>query len=81
MTITILAVLFLLLLLVLAFFGQRLLSQKTASLQETDTFACAICRNSFTKRQLIARQVGDYKILYFCKNCIESLYADVTRAG
>lgn len=77
MTITILAIVFLLLLLVLAYAGQKLLTQKTQSLRETNQVQCTVCRNAFDTKQLIERQVGDHTILYFCRQCIESLYADV----
>jgi predicted SprT family Zn-dependent metalloprotease len=77
MTITILAIVFLLLLLILAYVGQKLLTQKTQSLREANQVQCTICRNTFEKEQLIERQVGDFKILYFCRRCIESLHADV----
>ncbi len=77
MTITVLAVAFLLLILITAFFGQRLLSRKTESVKNSVLEQCAICRNSFDKAELVERQIGDIKILYFCSNCIKSLYKDI----
>jgi beta-lactamase regulating signal transducer with metallopeptidase domain len=77
MTLTVLAVVFLLLILVVVFVGQRFLSQKTESLKATNQEQCAVCRNTYEKSQLVERQIGDYKILYFCKQCIEGLYTDL----
>lgn len=81
MTITVLAVLFLLLIILIAFFGQRILVKKTASLEEAHQFVCSICRNTFEKSDLVERQIGDFKMMYFCTACIRGLYEDMTRAA
>lgn len=78
MTFTVLAVIFLLVLVIIAFVGQKLLSQKTASMKESNREQCAICRMDFDKSELIERQIGDFKIMYFCKQCIEKLHADLS---
>ena len=79
MTLTALAVVFLLFILAIAFFGQRLLSQKAESLATRNQEQCAICRNTYDKGELVERQIGDYKMLYFCKQCIEELFTDLQR--
>ncbi len=78
MAITVLAVVFLLLILITAFFGQRLLSRKAESAKATALEQCAICRNTFEKEELVERQIGDIKIHYFCSNCIKSLSKDIS---
>ena len=77
MPLTILALAFLLFILTLAIFGQRLLSQKSESVKNADTEKCSICRNSFDKRQLVERQIGDIKVMYFCSTCIGSLSREI----
>ena len=76
MTFTVLALVFLVLILIIAIFGQRLLSQKTESVKNTNTEQCFICRDTFDKRELVERQIGDLKVMYFCSTCIENLYKD-----
>lgn len=77
MTLTILAIIFLLFLIFIAVFGQRLLSQKTESAKETNREQCSLCRNSFDKDDLVERQIGDFKMMYFCQDCIVRLYNDL----
>jgi hypothetical protein len=79
MTITTLAIVFLLALLLIAVLGQRILSRKTHSMELSSTEQCAICRGSFEKGELIERLIGDYKILYFCRRCIGRLHEDATQ--
>lgn len=79
MTLTALAIAFLLVILLIAIFGQRLLSQKADSLKATNQERCTICWKSFEKSHLIERQIADVKILYFCKECIEGLLADLKK--
>jgi hypothetical protein len=38
--------------------------------------ACSICRKTFSRDLLVEREIGDYKLLYFCNECIEKLYGD-----
>ena len=76
MAVTILALLFLVFLLIVAFFGFRILGKGgkpagTISLQK-----CSICLRPFERHLLTERQVGDYRLLYFCPDCILSLHAD-----
>ena len=76
MAITVLAVAFLLMMLAIAFLGYRFVIRKGSAPAELPTERCAICRNTFNKSELILRQIGDYKLLYFCRSCIESLNSE-----
>ena len=38
---------------------------------------CAICRLPHKNSEMIERQIGDYKLLYFCRTCIVRLAADI----
>lgn len=42
---------------------------------------CSVCRRSIRKEDLVERQIGDYKLLYFCASCITGLYADLGGIG
>lgn len=77
MTLTVLALVFLIFILIIAILGQRLLSQKTDSVKNTSIEHCSICRNAFDKRELIERQIADVKLMYFCSTCIEQLHKDL----
>jgi hypothetical protein len=78
MTLSVLALLFLVIIIAVAVTGTRLLSTRSSSKKETpETERCSVCRQHFAPAELILRQVGDYKLLYFCKECILKLYADL----
>ncbi len=77
MTLTVLALVFLLFILAIAILGQRLLSRKVESVKNTNSEHCSICRNTFDRSELIERQIGDGKVMYFCPTCIEHLGKDV----
>ena len=77
MAVTILAVVFLFLLVVIAFFGYNYLGKRVATPESINTEKCSVCRQKFEKTMLIERQIGDYKMLYFCRECVVKLYADL----
>jgi hypothetical protein len=77
MAVTISAIVFLVGILALTAIGIRLLQKKSkeATLEHRDK--CTLCRNVFDKEELVLREVGDYKLLYFCRSCILKLYSDI----
>ena len=77
MVITMLAAAFLLLILFLAVLGYGSVIKRRTSLQDINTEKCALCRRSFDKAHLVERQIGDYKLMYFCTDCVLKLYADL----
>ncbi len=77
MAVTVLAVLFLAIMVVIAVVGYKTVIRQRSVPQDADLEKCAICRQSFDKEKLILRQIGDYKLLYFCSDCILKLYADL----
>ena len=76
MIITILAILFLILIVGITFFGRVFLFQKPGNAEDVNSEKCSICRDKFPKASLVERQIGDYKMLYFCKKCVEKLGED-----
>jgi hypothetical protein len=40
---------------------------------------CSICREQFSKDMLVEREIGDYKLLYFCGDCIQGLSSDAEK--
>jgi hypothetical protein len=79
MTLSILAVLFLLMLVAIIFYGYGFIMKSSKPEGEENIERCAICRAKYDKRQLIEREIGDSKLLYFCKSCIIRLYDDVSK--
>ena len=78
MIVTVLAVVFLLLVLALAVFGFKAIIKQGRTPQDLNRERCSICKEQFVKTQLIERQIGDYKILFFCGACITKLHTELT---
>lgn len=79
MTVTILASVFLALLLALALVGFKAATRRPPSADDLSTEKCSVCRSKISKAQLIERQVGDHTLLYFCAACIKSLHDELVR--
>lgn len=77
MTITILALLFLAGVLVLAAFGFKAVIKQGKAPQDLHMEKCSLCRQNYNKAVLVERQVGDYKLLYFCPACIAALHSEM----
>ncbi len=77
MTISILAVLFLAAILAVSFIGFRAIIRQGKSPEDINKEKCSICRTQYHRSQLIARQVGDYRLLHFCQSCIMSLHNEM----
>jgi len=77
MTVSILALLFLATILAIAFVGFRFIIRQGKAPEDVNREKCSICRTQYNRSQLIERQVGDHRILYFCQSCIISLHNEV----
>ena len=77
MSVTIPAVVFLLLILAIAVLGFKAVIRQGRSPDEINKEKCSICRLSFNKAQLIERHVGDQRLFHFCHSCITSLYNEL----
>ena len=77
MIITVLAIAFLVLVGFITFVGYKAVIQRTQSSSELNVEKCSLCREKFDTKDLVMRQVGDYKLLYFCRECILKLYGDL----
>ena len=77
MIVSVLAVAFLVIIGFIAFFGYKAFIQGAPDAEEQAMEKCAICRRRFAKTDLILREIGDYKLLYFCRECVMQLYADM----
>ncbi len=75
MILTGLAFVFLLLLSLLAVFGYKVLGDKGPEAAEKTR--CSVCRQPFGKEELLVRQVGDHKLMYFCRGCVLGLWSDL----
>jgi hypothetical protein len=73
MIVSILAICFLLFIGTVAYFGYKLVINRGTSPEEINTERCSICRERFHKNELILRQIGDYKLLFFCQKCVDGL--------
>ena len=77
MVITVLAIAFLIIIGFIAFLGYKTVISAKTNPEEINMEKCSICRQKIEKSQLIERQIGDYKLLYFCRECVMKLYADL----
>ena len=77
MIVTILAIACILLLGSLTMFGYRAIIRRSGpSTGAVEREKCAVCREPAPKAELVVRQIGDYKVLYFCRPCIARLAAE-----
>ncbi len=77
MAVTVLALLFLLAVGAIAAVGYKFVIRRNVPAGEEEREKCSLCRQSFTKSEMVLRQVGDTKLLYFCRSCIMGLYSEL----
>ena len=77
MVVTILAVVFLIIMILTAWAGYKFLGRQTSLPDEVPMSTCSICKNKFPTKEMVMRQIADYKLMYFCKKCILNLYSDL----
>lgn len=75
--VTALAILFVLLLIGTIFYGFGIMMRRPPTEEELKTEKCSLCGQRFPKEELIERQVGDYRLLYFCAQCIAGLHQEL----
>jgi hypothetical protein len=73
MALTIGAIVFLVGLLFLVYYGYSVGVKKNVKPGEENLQRCSLCTNKFNRSELVERQVSDSKVYYFCHSCIESL--------
>jgi hypothetical protein len=76
MLFSVLALAFLIIIGFIALIGYKTIIKGGPSPDEINLEKCSICRNKFERNQLLLREIGDYKLLYFCRECVMRLYAD-----
>jgi hypothetical protein len=82
MIVTVLAIVCIALLGFLTVVGYRAIIRGGESESRVEgTEKCSICRRSVRKEDLVERQIGDYRLLYFCASCIAGLSADLGTPG
>ena len=78
MSVTILAALFLVILLLAAILGYKGVIKRGKNPENLNDERCSVCGGQFNKSQLVERQVGDYRLYFFCASCITNLYNEMT---
>ncbi len=78
MSVTILASLFIIAVLAIAIFGFKAIIRQGKPPADINKERCSICREQFQKSELIERQIGDYRLFFFCSNCINALHRELT---
>ena len=73
MIVTILASLFLIMLVGVIFYGYGFIMKSAKNRGAENSERCFLCKTAYDKGQLIERVIGDSRIVYFCKNCIAKL--------
>lgn len=75
--VTTLAILFVLFLIGTVFYGFGIVMRRPPTEEELSREKCSVCGRRYPKEELIERQVGDYRLLYFCENCIAGLLEEL----
>ncbi|MBI3579122.1 MAG: hypothetical protein HY276_04695 [Ignavibacteriales bacterium] len=73
------SVIFLILLVGAIFYGYSIVMRKPPSKEELNSAQCTLCRKRFPKETLVEREIGDYKVLYFCNSCISGLSTEASK--
>lgn len=73
------SIIFLILLVGAIFYGYSIVMRKPPTKDELDSRQCTLCRKQYPKEKLVEREIGDYKILYFCNSCISSLSTEASK--
>ena len=79
MSVTILALVFIILILLVAALGFKMMMKPGTPPGDTPKERCSLCRISYDKSSLIERQVGDTRLFFFCRSCVEQLHNDFMR--
>lgn len=77
MTVTVLAVVFILIMVAIALFGFKAVIRQGKAPGDIHKERCSLCREMFPKEQLVERQVGDYRLFFFCNACIGKLHNEM----
>jgi hypothetical protein len=77
MALTIGAIIFIVGLVFLVYYGYSVGIKKNVKPGEEDLLRCSLCTRKFSRSELVERAVGDSKVYYFCHACIESLSSEV----
>jgi hypothetical protein len=72
-----LTILFLLFILISVFYGWGIVMRRTSRSGGEETGTCSVCRKKIPLEKLLSREVGDYKILYFCGDCVRGLWREL----
>ena len=79
MSVTILAIIFLAFVLAVSLFGFKAVIRQGKRPEDVNKEKCSLCRQMLPKSQLIERQIGDTRVLFFCPSCVTALYNELTR--
>lgn len=79
MALTIGAIILLIGLVFLVYYGYSVGVKKSVRPGEENLRRCSLCLRKFNRSELVERLVGDNKVFYFCQSCVESLSAEVKR--
>jgi uncharacterized membrane protein len=76
-----LTVFFLLLIVLFIFYGWGIVMRRSSRTGEESKVQCSVCRNKYPAGELVSREIGDYKLMYFCGACIKGLSEELGRRG
>ena len=77
MIVTILASVLILFFILIIFYGRGFLLKPSKEIDFIENEKCEICRNQFDKTKMITREIGDFKLIYFCSDCVKGLEKDL----
>ncbi len=72
----ILSGLFLLVLVLWIFYGYGIVVKPVEPKSSRKIETCDLCKKRLPRSEMVERQVGDSKLLYFCESCVKNLSKD-----
>ena len=77
MSVTILAIIFIIGLLIISLLGYRGIIKRGKPVGNINEERCTLCGKQFNRAQMVERQIGDYRLYYFCSSCIADLHHEM----
>ena len=80
MALTVGAIILLVGLIFLIYYGYGVSVKKSSKPGEQNLHACSLCQQKFKRSELVERLVGDSKLFYFCEECVNALHEEFERS-
>jgi predicted SprT family Zn-dependent metalloprotease len=77
MALTVGAIILLLGLMFLIYYGYTVGVKRSAKSEKEDVVKCSLCTQKYARSRVVERVGGESKLYYFCEECIDSLGREI----